>query len=125
MANEADFTFTVAVTNAIGVMIAFVAAHLEDYAQPIGVNACGSDRRRGNRWVGDCLADPVQLYTKSRLQESAFRSLVKWLVDNGMGNSRSISVEEKLLILLYICGQGSSFRHVKYRSSHPLSTISR
>ena len=125
MANEADLTFTVAVTNATGVMIAFVAARFEDYAEPIGVNAPESDRRRGNRWVEDCLADPVQLYTESRLQESAFRSLVKWLVDNGMENGRSISVEEKLLIFLYICGQGSGFRNVRHRSGHPLSTISR
>ena len=125
MPSEANPTFTVTVTSVIGVMLAFMTANLEEYVEPIGVNARESDRMRGSRWVEDCLADPAQLYTECRLQESAFQSLVKWLVDNGMENGRSISVEEKLLIFLYICGQSSGFRNAKYRSGHPLSTISR
>ena len=61
MLNEANPAFTLTVTSAIGIMFAFMAAYLEECVEPIGVNAPESDRRRGSRWVENCLADPAQL----------------------------------------------------------------
>jgi hypothetical protein len=79
---------------------------------------------RVTRWIDHCLEDPEQMYEESRLRVSTFLSLAEWLEDHGMGIIDGISVEEKLLIFLYICGQReTSFMHAKFRCGYDVDTI--
>ena len=115
-----DFTLA-----AVLISVAAILAYWEEnYHEPTGVNQREDDRQRGGRWLADCLEDPSQLYAESRLELRLFNKLADLLVERQLlGDGRRVSVKEKLLTFLYICGQGASWRNTKYRCGHSTSTI--
>lgn len=88
------------------------------------IQADRTDRDRGQRWVAEVLANDVQLLVESRLRRIVFEELTAYLRAHGSVDGRLVSVEEQLLIFLYICGNGSSYRNVMYRCGRSLDTIS-
>jgi hypothetical protein len=93
-------------------------------ADNTGVRTNSGNCEQGRQWVASCLSDPTQLYVESRLRAPTFAKLARWLKAHGVQGGRIVSVEEKLLVFLYVCGQGSGFRNAKYRSGHSIATIS-
>ena len=94
------------------------------HPEPSGVRTHESDRDRCQRWLSACLSDEAQFFAESRLRRPVFDALVKRLRDRGLRDSHA-SVEEKLLVFLYICGVGASWRNVKYRCGQSLNTVSK
>lgn len=114
-----------ALTSVLGATNFIIARHEDTYVEPTGVNARESDYRRGRRWLEDCLKDPQQLFNESRLHFNAFLALSGWLKEKELvKDGHRLKVEEKLLIFLYICGQGASWRNIRYRCGHSQSKIS-
>jgi hypothetical protein len=108
---------------ALNVAAARVEELAQNFARDEEENHGGGGR--GARWVEHCLEDSEQMYEESRLRVSTFQSLVEWLADHGMDMSGEISVEEKLLIFLYVCGKPEiSFMHAKFCCDHDVDTIS-
>jgi hypothetical protein len=102
---------------------ATAAASIEYHDEPTGVRARPSDSDRGSNWVAECLSNDAQLFAESRLRRQVFDALVGLVIEGGV-HSGQASVEEKLLIFLYICGNGASYRNVKYRCGRSLQTVS-
>jgi hypothetical protein len=92
----------------------------QEGADNTGVRANADDWVRGRAWVASCFNDPVQLYCESRLRRSTFDALAEWLKAHGLSGGSLVSAEEKLLIFLYICGQGNVSHH---RVAHPIEPL--
>ncbi|KAH5707858.1 hypothetical protein HBI81_243770 [Parastagonospora nodorum] len=112
---------------ALGGVIAGVAAAIassnSDYTPPSGVRTRDDDTDRGARWLADCLSDDAQLFAESRLRRPVFDALAQYLKEQGVRDGHA-SVEEKLLVFLYICGTGSSWRNARFRCGRSLDTVS-
>ena len=104
--------------------VATAASTIEYFEEPSGIRERPSDLNRGADWLSECLSDDTQLFAESRLRRPVFDDLARLLREGGVRDGHA-SVEEKLLIFLYICGNGSSFRNVKYRCGRSLDTVSR
>jgi hypothetical protein len=115
---------TLAITLA-GVIASAVTAttSIEYHDEPTGVRARSANSDRGSNWVTKYLSSDAQLFAESRLRQQVFNALVGLVIEGGV-YSRQASVEEKLLIFLYICGNGASYRNVKYRYKRSLQTVS-
>ena len=103
---------------------ATAASSIEYHPSPSGVRARESDQYRGSRWLSDCLSDDTQLFAEARLRRPVFIALAQSLRERGIRDAHA-SVEEKLLVFLYICGNGVSWRNVKYRCGRSLDTVSK
>ena len=69
---------------------------------------------------------PLRLYEFCRFRHDCFLKLNQWLLDNTeFRGSRYVSSKEKLVIFLYICGHGASFRNACEIFQHSKDTISR
>lgn len=103
--------------------------HVETYYEPSGVRGRPEEARRCREWLAACMANDELLFDDTRLRREVWDSLLDYLVGKGwLRDSRgrsSCQAAEKLLIFLYICGQGASFRNARGRSGHSLETISR
>ena len=96
-----------------------------DYVQPTGVRDCDNNEHQGIDWLEACLSDERQLKDETRLNLEAFTQLATILEANKyISTSKFITIQEKLLIFLYIYGQGASWRNTRWRCGHSLDTIS-
>ena len=86
-----------------------------------------TDTLRGSRLVDELLCGhPLRLYEFCRFRHDCFLKLNQWLLDNTeFRGSRYVSSKEKLVIFLYICGHGASFRNACEIFQHSKDTISR
>ncbi|KAF1942722.1 hypothetical protein EJ02DRAFT_454030 [Clathrospora elynae] len=91
---------------------AVAASSINYYPTPSGVQAHEPDCNQGRQWLADCLSDETQLFAELQLSRPVFDALADRLRSGGLRDSHA-SVEEKLLVFLYICGVGSSWRNVK------------
>lgn len=100
---------------------------------PSGLRTIYPNGDRGATFTNQLLADdasPVRIYTITRMNPEAFKHLVDWLEKHTqLRGSRkdtpeSITIHQKLLIFLYICAQGASFRLAGEMFSHSTRTIS-
>ena len=93
---------------------------------PTGLRERAEDAEKGLSWVEECMADDDQLFVESRLQRYAWDDLIARLTERELVNSSNVcTIEEKVLTFLYVCGQGISWRNVKYRCGRSLATITR
>jgi len=75
------------------------------------------------RWTGQEVVDdllncgnPIRIHNQLRMQLDTFFHLRDWLVINtGLKSSRNTSIEEKLLIFIYIASTGTSNRATQER----------
>lgn len=125
MPAELDEAQIAGVAGALAAVVMVVSELNANKYEPTGVRDRSKDTRRGRNWVAECLADPRQLYVDTRLKPYCFYSLVDYLRSHELVNDSMVSVEEKLLNFLYVCGHGGSWRNTKYRCGHSLETISR
>jgi hypothetical protein len=86
-----------------------------------GVTDRASDAGKGRQWLRDCLNDDRQLFVETRLRRDTFYDLVQRL--RHQVSSQQVSIGEKVLIFLYICGQGASWRNTRYKCGRSLATI--
>jgi hypothetical protein len=89
--------------------------------EPTGLNDRDSDVGKGRRWLSDCLDDDRQLFVETRLRRPIFDDLVQRL--RHYVSNHIVSTGEKVLIFLYICGQGASWRNTRYKCGRSLATI--
>lgn len=126
MADVDDDTILVVAAIAVASVAALAGHRLASFHQSTGVPSRESDKLRGRAWLLDCMSNPQQLYDETRLQPVVFNSLADSLRARKLvRDGRRVSVEEKLLSFLYICGNGASWRNTQYKNGHALHTISR
>lgn len=121
---ELQRPIVVAIAAITAAVVATITSYTDEYIEPSGIQLYEYDRHRGPAWVINCLGDDTQLFAESRLRKPVFEALAGWLRGQGVCNGKS-SVEEKLLIFLYICGNGASWRNTRYRCGRSLDTISK
>lgn len=120
---QAAFIATVAV---LGAFVVVLEHHIETYYEPTGVRVDGSFGGEGARWLAFCMGNEQQLYEDSRLRRQEFDTLLTILEGNGwLKSTRHIAAAEKLLSFLYLCGNGSSYRNLKWRCGHSIETVGR
>ena len=84
------------------------------------------------RWNGQDIVDDlltcgnsIRIHNQLRMQLHTFNQLRDWLVNNTkLTSSRYISIEEKLLIFIYITSSGASNRSAQERFNRSPDTIS-
>jgi hypothetical protein len=103
--------------------VATAASTIEYFEEPSGIRERPSNLNRGADWLSKCLSDDTQLFAESRLRRLVFDDLARLLREGGVRDGHAL-VSEKLLIFLYICGNRSSFRNVKYCCGRSIDTVS-
>ena len=121
-----DRPIVIALAASIAGVAKAIAEEYEDgyINPPTGVRTREEDRDRGAAWVASCLSDDEQLFAESRLRRPVFEALAQYLRAQGVRDGIAL-VEEKLLTFTYICGNGASWRNVRYRSGRSLDTVSK
>lgn len=80
----------------------------------------------GNAWVQELLhGHPDHIRNELGMRLHAFLAFVGELRQNGLNDTRYITVEEKAAIFLYMCVTGLKIRHVGERFQHANETISK
>ena len=121
---ELDEVEIASIAGALASVLSVVSHLTTENTAPTGIRGRPEDIKRGKRWLDDCMSDPQQLYDETRLRSDIFRSLVTHLMSKKLLRGSKTLVEEKLLIFLYICAQGASWRNMRWRCGHSLDTIS-
>ena len=82
----------------------------------------------GQEYIDDLLncGSDIRICNQLRMQLETFNQLRNWLYNNSkLKDSRYISIEEKLLIFIYIAKSGSSNRAAQEQFNHGPETISK
>jgi hypothetical protein len=85
------------------------------------------DILKGEIWLKEMLeGNPERLRWMTRFTRNQFLHLERWLVSHTkFASTDTISSGQRLLIFLYICAHGATFRQIAEHTNHSLATISR
>lgn len=80
----------------------------------------------GHSWVQELIyGHPDRIKSELGMRLHVFEALAEELRNNGLSDTRHITLEEHVAIFLYTCVTGLSIRHVGERFQHANATISK
>jgi DDE superfamily endonuclease len=106
-----------------------VLFHIRDsYYTPSGLRTMSTDALHGIQLTESLLLNehPQRIQDLTRLKRETFIALLQWLTEKtNLKTSRNVSAAEKLLIFLFICSNGVTFRAVSETFQHSTRTVHR
>jgi len=111
----------------IGMMYACVATVQYQYMKSMLKTEKRTSSLTGHRWVYEILnGSDTRFFEQVRMSKTIFRRLVDELTQKyGLQHTKNVTVEESVVMFLYILGQGATYRNVEERFQHSGETVHR